>query len=141
MNKLLALALYLVAEAYKDEYDKGGNPMMLHFIYVMNNCGDDLETKIIAVLHDAAEDGKITLNYLREMNFPESICTALDILWHKEDEDYLNVYIKRIALHTKCKAVKKADLKHNSDITRLKGVRQKDFERLEKYSKAYLYLS
>jgi hypothetical protein len=37
--------------------------------------------------------------------------------------------------------VKREDIKDNSDVTRLKGLRQKDFERLEKYARAYTYLS
>tara|TARA_R110002012_G_C11197033_1_gene559343 strand:- start:178 stop:378 length:201 start_codon:yes stop_codon:yes gene_type:complete len=36
--------------------------------------------------------------------------------------------------------VKKADLRHNSDITRLKGIGPKDKERIEKYHKAYSLL-
>ena len=39
------------------------------------------------------------------------------------------------------KRVKREDLRDNSDITRLKGLRKKDFDRLEKYSKAFIYLS
>ncbi len=36
--------------------------------------------------------------------------------------------------------VKMADLRHNSDITRLKGIRDKDIERMVKYQKFYLEL-
>ncbi len=35
------------------------------------------------------------------------------------------------------RAVKLKDLEHNSRITRIKGLRKKDFDRLEKYHKAY----
>ena len=38
------------------------------------------------------------------------------------------------------KAIKLTDLEHNSKITRLKGLRKKDFDRLEKYHRAYTYL-
>jgi hypothetical protein len=34
--------------------------------------------------------------------------------------------------------VKMADLRHNTDIRRLKGVTQKDLERLAKYNQFYL---
>jgi hypothetical protein len=34
--------------------------------------------------------------------------------------------------------VKLADLRHNSDIRRLKGVTDKDIERMAKYSKFYV---
>ena len=36
--------------------------------------------------------------------------------------------------------VKMADLRHNSDIRRLKGVTQKDIARIEKYAKFYTEL-
>ena len=42
--------------------------------------------------------------------------------------------------HDLAKAVKLRDLEHNSKITRLKGLRKKDFDRLEKYHRAYTYL-
>jgi hypothetical protein len=36
--------------------------------------------------------------------------------------------------------VKLADLRHNSDIRRLKGVTEKDIRRVEKYHKMYLQI-
>ncbi|MFZ2684271.1 MAG: GTP pyrophosphokinase, partial [Trichococcus flocculiformis] len=38
-------------------------------------------------------------------------------------------------------AVKLADLKHNSDLSRLEKITQKDRDRAEKYRKAIEYLS
>ena len=49
-------------------------------------------------------------------------------------------YIERIASFKISIVVKMADLRHNSDITRLKGLTKKDFKCLEKYAKAYDYL-
>jgi len=37
--------------------------------------------------------------------------------------------------------VKQADLEHNTQISRLKGLTKSDFARIEKYHKAYTYLS
>ena len=50
-------------------------------------------------------------------------------------------YIKALSVHPIAKEIKKADLRDNSDITRLKWLRKKDFGRLEKYSTAYTYLN
>jgi len=36
--------------------------------------------------------------------------------------------------------VKRKDLEHNSDITRLKGIKKNDLERIEKYHKAFTTL-
>lgn len=53
----------------------------------------------------------------------------------KKNENYQN-YICRMA-----KKVKVADLLHNLDITRIKEPTKQDYERLEKYKKAILYLT
>ena len=47
---------------------------------------------------------------------------------------------KKIATDPIAKAVKLCDLEHNTKLTRLKGLRKKDFDRLEKYHRAYTYL-
>ena len=39
------------------------------------------------------------------------------------------------------KAIKLADLEHNSKITRLKNLSKKTFDRLELYCQAYTYLN
>lgn len=49
--------------------------------------------------------------------------------------------IKAISFNEDARLVKLADLKDNSDITRLKGLRKKDLERMEKYHRSYIYLS
>lgn len=49
-------------------------------------------------------------------------------------------YIRGISTNPIAKAVKLRDLEHNSRITRIKGLRKKDFDRLEKYHRAYTYL-
>jgi hypothetical protein len=48
--------------------------------------------------------------------------------------------VKRVSTNKDATRVKLEDLRDNSDITRLKGVRQKDFERVQKYNRAYLFL-
>ena len=52
------------------------------------------------------------------------------------DKGFLKISTDKLA--TK---VKLADLKDNSDITRLKGLSKKDFDRMEKYHRSYIYLS
>jgi hypothetical protein len=61
------------------------------------------------------------------------------LLTHAPDEPY-DAYIKRIATNRDATKIKLEDLRDNSDITRLKGLRQKDFERMEKYHRAFLFL-
>lgn len=54
---LLAKAIKIAAEAFEDKTDKGGNPYILHCLYVMNKVaylGE--EAMIVGVLHDLLED-------------------------------------------------------------------------------------
>ena len=50
------------------------------------------------------------------------------------DDEYLDVILSSVD----CMRVKKADLQHNSDIRRLKGVRPKDITRIIKYHDMWL---
>jgi (p)ppGpp synthase/HD superfamily hydrolase len=144
--KKLALAIAITAKAFKDVLDKGGHPYILHCIRVMNNLHtDDEELKSVAILHDYVEDifkndPQRGLQSLREAGFSERVIVALDLLTHRDTTTYVD-YIKILSHNEDARKVKLADLKDNSDITRLKGLCKKDFERLEKYHAAYIYLS
>ena len=50
-------------------------------------------------------------------------------------------YIAKIKDNELARKVKIADLTHNSDLSRLKEITEKDKKRYEKYQKALLYLS
>lgn len=137
---MLATAIALAAKVFENKTDKAGKPYILHCIRVMNDVGPDPDRQIIAILHDVVEDTETSLEDLVKMGFRPRIIIALDLLTHHKATPYME-YIKGIALNEDARAVKIADLKDNSDITRLKGLRQKDFERMEKYHQAFVYLS
>jgi len=63
----------------------------------------------------------------------------LILMTHGKDESYED-YVNKLADNSITRIVKMADLRHNSDIHRMKVLREKDFERLVKYHKAYAYL-
>lgn len=137
----LGLAISIAAGAFKYRFDKGGNPYILHCLQVMNWVdSSDVELMIIAVLHDLIEDTKWSINDLRMLGFSERVITALECLTHWDEEPYKD-YINRVATNIDAIKVKLADLRHNSDITRMKGLREKDLKRIEKYFKAFKYLS
>lgn len=73
------------------------------------------------------------------MGFSERVVKAVGLLTHDKKMFYED-YIKVISTDQLATAIKMADLRDNSDITRMKGVRKKDFDRLEKYHRAYTYL-
>ena len=97
----------------------------------------DIE-KAVAYLHDVLEDTNVTEDELRNM-FPNEIVDTVIILTHRKDESYFE-YISRVSTSKLAKKVKAADLLHNLDITRIKEPTKTDYERLEKYKKAILYL-
>lgn len=142
MNKL-GLAIKIAASAFLMKTDKAGKPYILHCLRVMHKLhSDDEELNTIAVLHDLLEDVSElwSVDSLRTRGFSERVLQALLILTHKKGQTYED-YIKVVATNSDAVKVKLADLRDNSNITRLKGLRKKDFDRIEKYHKAYVYLS
>ena len=90
-------------------------------------------------MHDVLEDTDVTMDELRNM-FPNEIVDGVIALTHRKDESYFE-YIQRISKSKLAKKVKVADLLHNLDIKRIKEPTKQDYERLEKYKKAILYLT
>lgn len=143
MDKMLAKAIAITSDVFKDTVDKGGHPYILHCLRVMNKVDQsDKELMTIAVLHDVLEDfpQEYSIAYFANQGFSDRVITALALLTHNKIIPY-EEYIKAIAHNEDARKVKLADLEDNSNITRLKGVGKKDFDRMEKYHKAYLYLS
>lgn len=138
---MLDKAISYAATAFQGKMDKGGKPYILHCLHVMNKvaCHNDEELMIIAVLHDIVEDTDWELKSLIDAGFSERVILGVQTLTHKKGVSY-DDYIKAIALSDDARLVKLEDLKHNSDITRMKGLRKKDFDRLEKYHRSYEYL-
>lgn len=92
------------------------------------------------MLHDVVEDGVSSQFDLYTAGFSPRVLAAVNLLTHCKDTSY-DDYIKCIATNEDARLVKIADLKDNSNITRLKGLTKKDFDRIEKYHRAYTYLS
>jgi len=137
----LAIAIALASEGFKHKTDKSGEPYILHCLRVMNNLHTkDKELQTIAILHDCVEDKVCTLDELKEMGFSGRVIHAVYLLTHDKNTPYMD-YIKRLATNEDARLVKLADLKDNSDITRLKGLTKADFDRMEKYHTAFTYLS
>ena len=132
------LALQIAQKAHAGQVDKAGKDYILHPMTVASYMDTDIE-KTIAYLHDVLEDTDVTVDALREI-FPNEIVDTLITLTHRKDESYFE-YIQRVSKSKLAKKVKVADLLHNLDITRIKEPTKQDYERLEKYKKAILYLT
>lgn len=136
----LAHAIEIAAKGFVNKTDKSGEPYILHVLRVMNNLHTrDKELQIIAVLHDCVEDNVCTIEDLYKHGFSERVLAAIRLLTHEKDISYDN-YIKQLSSNEDARLVKLADLRDNSDITRLKDLGVKDIERIEKYHRAYTYL-
>lgn len=138
---MLDKAILIATLTHTGQFDKGGKPYILHPLYLMSQLMYDTELATIAVLHDVIEDsrGQVTLKDLQGEGFSARVIVALDLLTHKKGVPYED-YIEGIASNFDAIRVKRKDLGHNSDITRLKGVTEKDLTRMEKYHRAFLRL-
>ncbi len=127
-------AMVLAYEAHQGQYDKSGIPYVFHPFHLAEQM-DTEEAVTAALLHDVAEDTDYTLEDLRSMGFPDAVTDALALLTHDPSVPYLE-YVERLKSNPIARSVKLADLTHNSDLSRLPAITEKDLERVEKYRKA-----
>ena len=132
-------AMKLCFEAHRDHVDKTGIPYVFHPIHLAEQMTDELTT-VCALLHDVVEDTPYTFADLQEMGFPARMIEVLRLLTHENGVPYMD-YVRRIATDPVAKQVKIADLKHNSDLTRLDAVDEKALNRVEKYAQALKILT
>ena len=128
------IALKLCFEAHKDQIDKSGMPYVFHPFHLAEQMTDE-KTTVVALLHDVIEDTEYTLDDLKNMGFSEDILSAIALMTHDDSVPYME-YVAQIKADPIAKAVKLADLRHNSDLSRLDKVTSYDLERAEKYKKA-----
>ncbi len=138
-TELTKRALKLSFAAHRDQVDKSGMPYVYHPFHVAEQMETE-ETVIAALLHDVAEDTDYTLEDIAEMGFPPAVCDALALLTHDDAVPYLD-YVARLKSDPIARAVKLADLRHNSDLTRLDTVDEQALRRGEKYNKAIRLLT
>ncbi|MFR5097378.1 MAG: GTP pyrophosphokinase [Clostridium perfringens] len=139
LEKQLEQAIKLASIKHYGQKDKANKPYLFHLLHVMNNL-DDLNAKIVGVLHDILEDTDITRNDLLNYGFSEEIVIAVEILTKPKNQKYMD-YIENIKSNTIARKVKLIDLKHNIDLTRLSEISDKDLKRNIKYLEAYKRLN
>jgi (p)ppGpp synthase/HD superfamily hydrolase len=135
LNKMLVLA----TNAHAGQFDKGGMPYILHPLKVMHYLKDkvDEELQCIALGHDIVEDCGVTYADLKEQGFTDRIIDGIKALTKVPGETY-DEYKEKVFVNEDAMRVKMADLRHNTDIRRLKGVTEKDIRRMAKYHAFYL---
>ena len=132
-------AIRLMFQAHREQTDKSGLPYVFHPFHLAEQMTDE-DTTVAALLHDVVEDTDYTIDDLRGMDFGDAVCDALALLTHDESVPYMD-YVAAIRENPIARAVKLADLRHNSDLTRLDEIDDKALQRVEKYKKAIALLS
>lgn len=133
----LAKAINFASEKHLFQTDKGGKPYILHPLRMMMRLRtSDEELMAIAILHDVVEDCKVSFDTLHDIGMSERIINGVKSLTKQNGETY-EQFIDRVLLNHDAMLVKREDLRDNSDITRLKGVSEKDIYRMHKYMVAF----
>ncbi len=127
-------AMKVCFEAHKEQVDKSGLPYVFHPFHLAEQMLTE-ETTIVALLHDVVEDTPYTIRDLRDMGFQESVLEAIALMTHNDETPYLE-YVARMKHNPIARAVKLADLRHNSDLSRLDIVDEYAIIRVEKYKAA-----
>ena len=91
----------------------------------------------MALGHDVIEDTKVTYKDLRDAGISERVIKGITALTKQRGQTY-EEYKECIFASEDAMRVKMADLRHNTDIRRLKGVTEKDLARVAKYHTFYL---
>ena len=139
-GELLDKMLLLATNAHAGQFDRGGSPYILHPLKVMHYLkSDDEELMCIALGHDVIEDTSVTYSDLKEAGLTDRIIEGIRVLTKMPGETY-DEYKLRVFSNRDAMKVKMADLRHNTDIRRLKGVTEKDIARMSKYHMFYMEL-
>lgn len=137
-GELLSKAIHLATNAHHGQFDKGGSPYILHVLAVMNLLeSPDEELQTIALLHDVIEDTDTTFQDLKDAGFSQRVIDAVRLLTKMPGQTYKE-YKEGVFSSWDAMRVKAADLTHNSDIRRLKGISERDIQRMARYHQFYL---
>ena len=130
---MLANMLLIATNAHAGQFDKGGKPYILHPLKVMHYLKtEDEELQCIALGHDLIEDTDVTYSELICAGMSARVIEGIRALTKVRGESYLE-YKQRVLQNRDAMLVKLCDLRHNTDIRRLKGITDKDVARIAKY--------
>jgi (p)ppGpp synthase/HD superfamily hydrolase len=135
---MLSKMLVLATNSHAGQTDKAGKPYILHCLKVMHYLkSEDEELMCIALGHDIIEDTKVTYVDLWSQGYSARIIEGIRALTKQRGQTY-DEYKHQVFANKDAMRVKMCDLRHNSDIRRLKGITEKDVARIAKYHQFYL---
>jgi (p)ppGpp synthase/HD superfamily hydrolase len=138
-------ALQIAVEAHAGQVDKAGQPYAFHPIRMALRLRSDDE-RVVALLHDVVEDCPgWTFERLAALGFSPHIIEALrsvtkDAGADLSDESSYMAFIRRAGANPIGRAVKRADLEDNMDLSRIAAPTARDHARIEKYRRAVAVL-
>ncbi len=132
-------ALRISFAAHQNQIDIGGLPYVYHPYHLAEQMDDEYSV-CVALLHDVVEDAGVSIEKLEACGFPDEVVDAVEILTHDKRMPYME-YIAMVKRNELARKVKIADLKHNSDLSRIERFTEHTFERSAKYNKALKYLT
>lgn len=162
-DTLVGEAFALAADVHRNQFDKAGEPYILHPVAVMQRVTEFYQrtggnwnlhmVQATALLHDVFEDIKPEDPWqharLRDRVYQlnERVYSAVDALTKRPRQgDYVesyDEYLDRVEQDWIARIVKMVDLSHNLEAFRLPEGRitEKDFQRWEKYHRAFVRLA
>ena len=118
----LGFTIEVMRKAHEGQIDKCGRPYYLHPLRVaMRLVQCTAAERHAALLHDVVEDTLVTIQDLREMDYPEDVLDLVDLLTRRKPVgESHNQYIERIVQSRNAQAlrVKLADLYDNMSPAR-----------------------
>lgn len=138
-TNLTRTAMQIAFRAHEGQVDKAGMPYINHPLHVAESMPDEITTAA-ALLHDVLEDTAVTRDDLAAAGIPERVLEILDCLTHAEGEPY-DKYLARVKEDADAVLVKRSDIAHNSDFTRLPAEDSRIPYFREKYRKALEFLN
>lgn len=105
-------ALAIAVAAHAGQKDKQGQAYILHVLRVVI-AAERGPQRVVAALHDVLEDSEAwTLARLEAEGFPDEILDAVWTITRRDRESY-DAYIRRVAVNSLARAVKRLDLRDN----------------------------
>ena len=139
-GEMLGKMLVITTNAHAGQFDKGGHPYILHPLKVMHYLKtEDEDLQCIALGHDLIEDTSVTSEFLKENGISPRVIRGICDLTKSPNMTY-DEYKENVFSNVDAMRVKLCDLRHNTDIRRMKGITEKDFNRIQKYHTFYLEL-
>lgn len=139
MKNKIAVAQLICKVAHAGQKDLGGCDYWLHPFTVAKMVRGK-KYKIVAYLHDVIEDTSVDYSLLSKY-FTDDIVQAVRAITHAKNEPYMPNYMDRVKQNKYATVVKIADMEHNSILSRLSQVTEKDCARVAKYERCIAYLA